>query len=191
MGMSRVWAGMVCASLVFALGNGTAAATGAAAMEGAAAAVSLVLSMAGPILLWSALMEVLDCSGLSAALGRALRPLLWRLFPSSREDETLAADLSCNLSANLLGLGNAATPAGVRAAVRLRERAGTREASDELCRLVVMNTASVQLLPATVAALRSALGAGSPFDILPAVWITSALSVTVGLLSEWALRSRR
>ena len=85
------------------------------------------------------------------------------------------------MAANLLGLGSAATPLGLRAAVRM---AGDRDAaSDELCRLVVLNTASVQLIPATVAALRASLGAAVPLDILPAVWVTSLCSVAAGLLA--------
>ena len=88
----------------------------------------------------------------------------------------------------LLGLGNAATPPGIRSAVRLRERSGSQTASDELCRLVVMNTASLQIFPMTVASLRSALGAAAPFDILPAVWVTSLVSVAAGLAAERALR---
>lgn len=92
------------------------------------------------------------------------------------------AAVSGNLSANLLGLGNAATPLGIRAARRMALGAeGT--ASNELCRLVVLNTASVQLLPTTVAAVRAGCGAAAPFDILPAVWISSLLSVSVGLLT--------
>ena len=90
--------------------------------------------------------------------------------------------IAANVSANLLGLGNAATPLGIQAARRMaRGCSGT--ASDELCLLVVLNTASIQLLPATIASVRSASGAQSPFDILPAVWLASALSVTVGILA--------
>ena len=86
----------------------------------------------------------------------------------------------------IVGLGNAATPLGVKAAQRMAAGTGGR-ATDELCRLVVLNTASIQLLPTTVAGVRAALGAESAFDILPAVWVTSAISVTVGLLSAWGL----
>ena len=100
---------------------------------------------------------------------------------ASRDEKTLAA-LSANVSANLLGLGNAATPLGIQAARRMARGCGGT-ASDELCLLVVLNTASIQLLPATIASVRSASGAQSPFDILPAVWLASALSVTVGILT--------
>ena len=104
--------------------------------------------------------------------------------------ETLAA-VSANVSANLLGLGNAATPLGIRAARRMAKGC-SGVASDELCRLVVLNTASIQLIPATIASVRAAAGCKAPFDILPAVWMASALSVTVGLLAAWLLsRGRR
>lgn len=106
--------------------------------------------------------------------------------PASREPETLAA-VSANVSANLLGLGNAATPLGIRAARRMaRGTDGT--ADDELCRLVVLNTASLQLLPTTVAGVRAACGCRTPFDILPAVWLSSAISVTAGLLAARLLQ---
>ena len=88
--------------------------------------------------------------------------------------------VSANLSANLLGLGNAATPLGLEAARRMAERTPGR-ASDSLCMLVVCNTASVQLIPTTVAAVRAAQGCAAPFDILPAVWLASAISVGVGI----------
>lgn len=180
MAMSYIWAGMVSASLLFALWTGQGGAVSAAAMTAAAEAVTLGLKLLGPIMLWSGLMEVMKRAGLTEKLADWLAPLLRRLFPSAAEDEALMGDLSCNMSANLLGLGNAATPAGISAARRM---ARGETASDELCRLVVLNTASLQLLPSTVGALRAALGSAAPFDILPAVWLSSSLSVCVGLLA--------
>ena len=123
----------------------------------------------------------MEHSGLSEKLTHLLAPLLRRLFPRSFRDPAAAAALSGNFAANLLGLGNAATPMGVAAAQRMQALSGSEYASDELCRLVVLNTASVQLLPATVAALRAGLGAAKPMQILPAVWLSSLLSVGAGL----------
>ena len=115
------------------------------------------------------------------ALSSALSPLLRALFPrASRDSETLGA-LSANVSANLLGLGNAATPMGIRAAQGMAAQSKRGVASSELCLLVVINTASIQLLPTTVASVRAAAGSAAPFDILPAVWLASLISVTVGL----------
>ena len=186
MAMAWIWTGMVTVSLVFAAVNGTMDAVSAAALEGAGAAVELCIAMAGVLCLWSGVMELMSRCGLSRKLAAALRPALGRLLPrASRDPETLAA-VSANVSANLLGLGNAATPLGIRAARRMaRGTDGT--ADDELCRLVVLNTASIQLLPTNVAAVRAALGCGRPFDILPAVWVTSILSAGLGVCAAMLL----
>ena len=177
---------MICTALVFGLLSGTLSAVSAAALDGARASVELTLAMCGMLCLWSGVMETMRRSGISEALSRLLRPLLGRLFPSAlRDPETMDA-LTSNVSANLLGLGNAATPAGICAAKGLRRLSGQDTASDELCRLVVLNTASIQLLPTTVAALRASLGADAPFDILPAVWLSSLVSVAAGLLAARA-----
>lgn len=189
MAMAWVWTGMVVLSLLFGLFTGRLDAVANAALEGANSAIELSLSMAGILCLWSGVMEIMNVCGLSSALARTFRPLLRRLLPNAcRDEETLAA-ISANVSANLLGLGNAATPLGIRAARRMA-RGCDGVASDELCLLVVLNTASIQLLPATIASVRAAAGCRTPFDILPAVWLASALSVTVGLLTA-RLLSRR
>ncbi len=180
MAMAWIWTGMVAVSVVYGLVNGTIGAVGAAALEGAQAAVDLCVSMAGVLCLWSGVMAVMEACGLTAGLSRLFRPVLRRLLPDAcRDRETLAA-VSANVSANLLGLGNAATPLGIQAARRMAAGCGG-VASDELCRLVVLNTASIQLLPTTVAGVRAALGSASPFDILPAVWLASVISVAAGL----------
>ena len=186
MAMAWVWTGMVVFSLIFGLFSGNLDAVSAAALEGANSAVQLSLSMVGILCLWSGVMEIMNACGLSKGIAAVFRPLLRRLMPqASKDDRTLAA-LSANLSANLLGLGNAATPLGIQAARRMAQGCGGI-ASDELCLLVVLNTASIQLLPATIASLRAAAGCKTPFDILPAVWFASILSVTVGLLTAHIL----
>ena len=189
MAMTWVWTGIVVLSLLFGLATGRLDAVAAAALEGAGSAVELSIAMAGTLCLWSGVMEILNVCGLSAGLARAFRPLLRRLLPrASRDPETLAA-VSANVSANLLGLGNAATPLGIQAARRMAQGCDGI-ASDELCLLVVLNTASIQLLPATIASLRAAAGSQTPFDILPAVWLSSAASVAAGLAAA-RLLSRR
>ena len=178
--------GMFVICTLFSAASGASPAAGGSVMEGAQEAVSFCVSVAGGVCLWSAVLELMERCGVSAALSRALRPLLRGLFPRAAEDAEILAALSENVGANLLGLGNAATPAGIRAAKGLRRLSGQDTASDELCRLVVLNTASIQLLPTTVAALRASLGADAPFDILPAVWLSSLVSVAAGLLAARA-----
>ena len=188
MAMPYFLTGLFSLSLLFGCATGQLSAVSAAALTGAQSAVELCLSMAGAICLWSGVMTLMDRCGLSEKLAALLRPLLRRILPNaSRDSETLAA-LSANVSANLLGLGNAATPLGIRAATRMAQGCGG-VASDELCRLVVLNTASIQLLPTTVAAVRSAHGCAAPFDILPAVWLSSVLSVSAGLLAARVLQA--
>ena len=186
MAMSWIWGGMVILSLLFGAATGRIDAVSEAALSGAQNAVELSLSMAGVLCLWSGIMEIMRVCGLTDGLARAFRPLMRRLLPeASRDSETLAA-VSANVSANLLGLGNAATPLGIQAARRMAWGCGG-VASDELCRLVVLNTASIQLLPTTIASVRAAAGCKTPFDILPAVWLSSVLSVTAGLTAAWLL----
>lgn len=186
MAMSWIWAGMAACAVIVGAINGNLAAVSTAALEGAGRAIELCLTMAGAMCLWSGVMEVMKRCELDKVLAKGFHPVLRLILPrASRDTETLAA-LSGNVSANLLGLGNAATPLGIRAAQRMAQGLnGT--ASDELCRLVVLNTASIQLLPTTVAALRMSCGCAAPFDILPCVWISSVCSVSAGLLMAWAL----
>lgn len=190
MEMAWVWTGMVTLSLLFGILSGNLDAVANAALEGARSAIELSLSMAGILCLWSGVMEIMNASGASAGLARLFRPVLRRLLPNACKDEETLAAVSANVSANLLGLGNAATPLGIRAARRMARGCGG-VASDELCLLVVLNTASIQLLPATIASVRAAAGCRTPFDILPAVWLASALSVTAGLLTARLLSRGR
>ncbi len=185
-----IWTAMVAAALLFGAANGKAAAVSAAAMEGALSAVQLCLRIGGMICLWSGVMELMRASGISQGLSALLMPFLSRLFPYSARDEETRSALAENLSSNLLGLGNAATPAGIRAVHGMRRLQDGNAASNEMCRLVVLNTASVQLIPTTIAAVRAAAGASNAFDILPAVWISSVFSVTVGLVAERLLRGK-
>lgn len=183
--MGWIWTGILGASILFAMLLGTGRELASSVMEGAGSGVKLLLTMAAPICLWSGVGKVMDRAGITKGLSVFLRPVLKRLFPSSAEDPNLAGCLSANICANFLGLGNAATPMGIQAAKALSKHGQAGIASVELCRLVVLNTASIQLIPTTVAALRAAQGCATPFDLLPAVWITSICSVAVGLLMAW------
>ena len=180
MAMTVIWTGMTALSLFCALALGNQGQLAAAALEGAGEAIQLGISMAGVLCLWMGVMEIMKRSGLSEGLSRLLRPVLRRLYPDFARDRAVMDSISANVSANLLGLGNAATPLGIQAA-RLMSRRSPGRASDSLCMLVVCNTASIQLIPTTVASVRLAAGCETPFDILPAVWLASALSVAAGI----------
>ena len=185
--MSYILLGMMAVSIGAALFLGKGSALAAAIPQGAQAGVSLAISMAGSVCLWTGVGKVMEKAGIAGFLARLLGPALGRIFPSYRKDEAFAQALSANVCANFLGLGNAATPMGIQAARRLSLRSRDGVAGDELCRLIVLNTASIQLIPANVAAVRSALGCARPFDILPCVWITSLCSAGLGIAAAWLL----
>ena len=182
MTMTILWTGMVVLSILCGLATGQSAQVAAAAVEGTQAAVELCLSIAGMLCLWTGVMEVMRRSGLAEKLSRLLRPMLRLLFPQVARDRETMDSIAANVSANLLGLGNAATPLG-REAARRRSRCSPGGAAEALCMLVVCNTASIQLIPTTVATVRAGAGSAAPFDILPAVWLASGLSVGVGVLA--------
>ena len=182
--MSWIWTGLIGISIFCSLLTGNGKNLAAACVEGAQAGLTLAISIGGSLCLWSGIGILMDKAGITGILTAILRPVLHRIFPSAKEDPELAGSISGNVCANLLGLGNAATPMGIRAAKRMNKD-GT--ATDELCRLIVLNTASIQLIPANLAAVRSGLGCSTPFDILIPVWITSFCSAGLGLLAAAVL----
>ncbi|MBP3672700.1 MAG: spore maturation protein A [Oscillospiraceae bacterium] len=183
--MSWIFSGIVLLSVFCALLSGNGSALAAAIPQGAQAGVTLALSMAGSICLWTGIGRLMEHAGITDALSRLCAPVLHRIFPGTKTDPVLSRELSGNICANFLGLGNAATPMGIRAVQRMANGDGV--ATDEMCRLIVLNTASIQLIPANVAAVRSSLGCATPFDILPAVWITSICSAGLGVTAAWLL----
>ena len=181
MTMSWVWTGIVIVSLLSGLYTGQGEAVAAAVMEGAQQGLELCMSIGGMLCLWSGVMEVMGRCGLTEKMAGLLSPLLRVLFRDRGRDRETREAIAANLSANLLGLGNAATPLGLKAIARMH-RAGEDSAGDDMCTLVVCNAASLQLIPTTVAAVRAAEGCKTPFDILPAVWLSSAAALCAGLL---------
>ncbi|MGE4354358.1 MAG: spore maturation protein A [Oscillospiraceae bacterium] len=180
--LSQIWIFIVVASMLRGAYLGIGAEVASAAMTGAAAAVELCIGLMGALCLWSAVMAMMEEAGLSDALAKLFSPILRQLFPLSSKVEYIRESISSNVTANLLGLGNAATPAGLIAVEGMAKLGG--KARREMGRFVVMNTASIQLLPTTIAAIRAANGAGDAFDILPAVWLSSALALAAGLVAS-------
>jgi len=185
--MSYIFTAILLLSIIFAAVTGRGAELAAAVPHGAQAGVTLAVSISGSICLWTGVGKLMERIGATTALSNFLRPILHRLFPDTKTDPALANDLSANICANILGLGNAATPMGISATSRMIDPKRPGLATDQMCRLIVLNTASIQLIPANVAAVRSSLGCATPFDILPAVWITSLCSAGMGLLAAFFL----
>ena len=186
--MNYIWCAMIVVSLVVAAVNGTLGDTVNAAFDGAKESVFVVLSFAGVMCFWTGIMKIAEKSGLSAKVQRLLRPVISFLFPNAGEEAK--NHIAMNMSANLLGMGNAATPAGIKAMRALdRENPRPEYASRNMCMLVIINTASIQIIPTTVIALRSAAGSSDPFSIVLPVWIASFTAAAVAtLLARWWFR---
>ncbi len=188
--MNFIWAGMLIFAFISAAWGGNMLALSNAVMAGASDAVSLCIKLLGALCLWGGLMEIARASGLTRAVSRLFSPLLRRLFPRLQKDSPVLSAVSMNITANLLGLGNAATPLGL-AAMRVLQESNPNPAvaTDEMVNFVVLNTAALHLVPTTVALLRQEYGAAVPMDIMPAAWLTSAATLAVGLIMAWLLRS--
>lgn len=172
--LNGIWAGLMLVAIVGGMLTGESAAVTAALLNGGKTVLTFMLTLGGSMCLWSGLLRVADKAGLTSRLANLIAPLLRRLFPDLPSGGEACRAISMNLAANVLGLGNAATPFGLSAMKHMHDAsaAGNR-ATRSMIVFAVLNTASVQLLPTTVAALRADAGAVSPFSILPAVWVTS------------------
>lgn len=188
--MAYVFGAMMAISLLYAAVSGNLGALSEGLLDSAGGAVELLISISGMLIMWSGFMRIAKDCGLIGKLSRLFAPLLKRLYPDVDPDSDAFRCISMNLSANLLGLGNAATPLGIDAMRRLKDRSGSDTATDSMVTFVLMNTASIQLIPTTVAALRKSYGSSQPFDILLCVWLTSAAALTAGLLSSKLLCRR-
>ena len=185
--MSWIFTVLLGISCLSAAITGKGSALSAAVAGGAQAGITLAISLAGSICLWTGIGKLMEAAGITAVLAKLLRPLLRRIFPGTKSDPALEGYLCGNICANFLGLGNAATPMGIQAVRQMAFRQKSGIASDEMCRLIVLNTASIQLIPANVAAVRASFGSAAPFDILPLVWITSLCSASAGVTAAWFL----
>jgi len=164
---------MIIASVVCAAATGRLGNLSTAVMDGAQDAVELSIFLLGSMCAWLGFLRIAEKSGLTELLASAFSPLIDRLFPEYREDSEIKGKMCMNLSANFLGLGNAATPLGLAAMSAMAAKNSGDTPTKGMILFVVINTASIQLLPVNMAAMRSSCGSAAPFAILPEIWMTS------------------
>ncbi|MBQ3463005.1 MAG: spore maturation protein [Clostridia bacterium] len=188
--MNYIWCGLIIISLITAAVNGNMEVTINAAFDGAKAAVDTILALAGVMCFWTGIMKIAEKSGLSDKIEKLLRPLITFLFPNSSNEAKKF--ISMNMSANLLGMGNAATPMGIKAMQTLdKENPRPEYASDDMCMLVVLNTTSLQLIPTTIIALRTAANSANPFSVILPIWISSLTAVVAAVTAAKLWQRRR
>lgn len=178
--MKYVFGGLVLLSVIIGFAGGEASSVSNALISSCSDAVTLCISLCGIICLWSGIMRVAQSSGLTEIIAKGLSPILKRLFKGISQKGEAMQFIILNITANLLGLGNASTPFGIAAVKALEKEEKTSDtASDNMILFVVLNTASLQLIPTTAAALRLKHGSAAPMEILPAVWIVSIANVVL------------
>jgi spore maturation protein A len=187
--LGKIWFFMIFISLVCAIFTGRIPELSASVSEGAGAGINLILSIGGMIILWSSLLEVMSASGLLKKLSRLLMPILKKLFPSAKNSPAILESISANVSANLLGLGNAATPMALRALEKMQASNPDPDvATGDMITLTVLNTCSVAIVPSTILMLLTDAGAKNPFSVVVPIWICSFTCALLGLLLTRALR---
>ncbi len=189
--LNRLWPILLLVAVVWGVVSGRTGEVTAALLGSGEDAFSLCITIGGTLCLWSGVMAIAKESGITKGIAFLLRPLLRLLFPRLAPQGAAAQAIAANMTANLLGLGNAATPLGLQAMDALKETCPAPDtASDEMVTFVVMNTASLQLFPATVIALRQAAGVQNPTAILPAVWAASVVTFLVAVTAAAVFRRR-
>lgn len=147
-------------------------------------AVGLCLTLAGSLCLWSGIMKIAVKSGLTEKISNLMYPIINKIFRGLKRNSAECQAISMNLAANFMGLGNAATPAGIIAIQEMQKTSAKKDtATDNMILFVVLNTASIQIIPTTIAMLRLQAGSNNPMEVLPAIWISSLLSVTAGIIA--------
>jgi spore maturation protein A len=189
--LNYLWAAFILFSILCAVATGRIPQLSAAVFNGAGNAVTLVIAMTGMMCAWTGLMKIAEKGGIAGALAKALRPVMKWLFPSCKKNDSAMQAMSMNITANMLGLGNAATPLGIAAMQELRRQNPTDTADNDMAMFVVINAASIQIIPTFMAALRAQFGSRVPFDVLPAVWLTSAGALLAGVTTAKLLEGRR
>ena len=189
--INYIFGGMILLSIVCGIITGNGAELSKGVINGASESVELLLTMAGSLMLWSGIMEIASQGGITRIIGKVLSPFLRLIFKKIPKNSKALDAISMNVSANLLGLGNAATPFGLSAMKEIKKLNDRGEsASDEMVSFVALNTASVQLVPTMIATLRQTYGSSEPFSILPCIWITSFTALLVGQILAKVIRSK-
>ena len=180
--MNRILPAMFILSFACAILTGRMSELSSAVASGGTAAVELLLNLIAAMCFWGGIMEVAEHSGITAAFSGIVSPLLKLLFPRLHKERYVLEAISMNVTANMLGLGNAATPLGLEAMKRLQDiNSDTESASDEMVVFVVMNTAAMRIIPTTVATLRAQYGSAEPMSVLLPTLLTTASALAVGL----------
>lgn len=177
--MNYVWSAFILIAIFFGIVSGNTSTVADSVLNAGESSIKLLLTLAGTISLWSGIMAVADSCGITKWLSTLFSPVLKFLFPQYKNNNKVMNYVSINITANLLGLGNAATPAGLKAVSAMYQ--GDNTANSSMATFIVMNTSSIQLIPTTIVALRISAGSTAPMEIITCIWISSVTALLVGI----------
>lgn len=182
--LNKIWPAFLIISFIFAIFSGRLPEVNNSIFESTSNAIELCLTLIGTMSLWCGIIKIAMKTSLIDKLIKLLKPILKNLFPEIRENDEVHKEISMNIIANLLGLGNAATPLGLKAMEDLKkENQNKQELSNSMAILIVLNTASIQIIPTTVIAIRTALGAKNPTEMLIPIWIATVTAAISAIIS--------
>jgi spore maturation protein A len=188
--LNIIWLVLMVLGVGVAAFGGKAGAVTDAAFNAGKLAIETIIGLAGLMALWMGLMKIAEKSGLMEGLASLLRPVVRMLFPSIPGDHPAVGAMLMNISANMLGLGSAATPLGLKAMQELQELNEDKEtASEAMCTFLTLNTASISLIPGTIIALRAAAGSVNPAEIVGATLLASVVGGVVAIWMDWLVRA--
>ena len=182
--MNYIWGSIIILSTVCAVFTGNISSLSNAVLSGANDAVSLVISILGMMAFWTGIMKIAEKSKITECLSNILSPIIKFIFPDCQAKSSATKAICMNITANLLGLGNAATPFGIEAMKKLQKNNNFKStATNSMAMLIIINTASLQLIPTLLCTLRQKHGCANPMEIIPHLWIISAVSLAAGVIS--------
>ena len=180
--LNSIWPIFIIVSIAFAMVTGNIDKINSSIFESASTAVELTITMLGTMCLWSGIMEIAANTSIIDKILKLLRPILKGLFPKVEKDSKEYKEMCMNIVANLLGLGNAATPLGLKAMQTLQQKNNNKKTlTDTMAMFIVLNTASLQIIPTTVISIRTALNSADPTRIIVPVWIATISAAIAGI----------
>ena len=182
--INYIWCGMIIIGIIVGTLTGNIEAVSTAAIEWAETAVELSLGLIGVMALWLGLMKIAEEAGIVRGMGLLMKPIMVRLFPEVPADHPAMGSIVANMAANFFGLGNAATPLGIKAMQELQDLNENKdEASNAMVMFLAINTSSVTLISSSTIAYRSAAGAANPADIIAPTIVATVVSTTVAIVA--------
>lgn len=189
--LNIIWPIFIIVSFIYAILNGRVAEVNSSIFESTKLAVDLSISLLGTMCLWNGIMQIASQTNIIKLLGKILNPIMKKIFPDIKKEEEVHKEISMNIIANIMGLGNAATPLGLKAMKSMQEKNEDKtRLSNSMAMFIVLNTASVQIIPTTVIAIRSSLGSANPTAMIVPVWIATVFAALAAIISAKLLMKK-